>query len=854
MLHGARVIRILAVCIVVVQPFCLRGQQSPAPGNVDPKADAVMRALANHLASAKTISVSVNALLRMTARGMNNEMASTYDVAVERPDKIAIIQKDGMFGVSAASDGTTLTVYNSMMKSYTAKPAPKTVDEIAEEITSEFASSPGQMLFSAGMWGSKPYESIMDGVTSGVYVAKIDLDGTACHHLRYAQEGFDWDAWVTVATPPLLVKMTADMSRQMEAARESVPGMADIKMVVDVAFSNWKFNEPVSPAVFQFTPPAGAKLQGSDDDNSSGEQSELIGKPAPDFNLPLLDGGSARLSELTSTVVVLDFWASWCGPCRKGMPIIAKVAEKFAPQGVKVFAVNVMETTDTIRGFLKEEKLQLTVALDADGKAGKAYGAEAIPTTIVIGPDGRVQAVHVGLSPNLEKQLTSELEALLRGEDLAGKASGSQASPGAPADAVTTGSDALKKQWTAAGNWTGVGYDRNRSTILALRKGKYAEVDSAGTVKNEVSLNTDNNSLRLAYADESSPANLVTFTGWGKDVQAFAPDGKQLWSYPRGNGVDDVWAGNITGDQREEVVIGYNGSTGLHAVDPDGKQLWKYTGIGNVWHLCTGDVNGDGKAEVISTSARGQVHVFDAAGKKMKDISPGFYASMVRFAAGADGPRVYVTGSSDDGEMLAAFDFQGTEKWRVKLHKGEAHVDSAAVSPAGDMVAIGMRGGNVVVAATATGNIIGKVSGQGNTPEVAWAEVKSGDTTSTLLLAATGDELNAFALSEGGGVDGVKSPSATEATSKGARSGSGNKRITSAQFLKMVRGKTVREVRDLLGKPFSFAAGDEYAMYYNNPVAGMEIYDPDMDTTAKHINISFEGGKVMYVYYSDEFN
>lgn len=144
------------------------------------------------------------------------------------------------------------------------------------------------------------------------------------------------------------------------------------------------------------------------------EPSPLVGKPAPPLDLEMLGGGRFRLSEQAGRVVVLDFWATWCGPCRKGLPILARVAEKYRNRDVRVLAVNQEDTTETIREFLEELKLELPVALDPDTEAGDAYGADIIPMTVLIGKDGRVKHVHLGLVPKQEERLTSEVETLLR--------------------------------------------------------------------------------------------------------------------------------------------------------------------------------------------------------------------------------------------------------------------------------------------------------------------------------------------------------------------------------------------------------------------------------------------------------
>jgi peroxiredoxin len=101
------------------------------------------------------------------------------------------------------------------------------------------------------------------------------------------------------------------------------------------------------------------------------------------------------------------------------MPKIAAVAESFKDRGVVLYAVNIEEEPETVEKFLEDRNLKLTVALDTDAEVSELFHVVGIPQTVLIGRDGRVQAVHRGLPPDLEQILTKQLEALVAGEDLA---------------------------------------------------------------------------------------------------------------------------------------------------------------------------------------------------------------------------------------------------------------------------------------------------------------------------------------------------------------------------------------------------------------------------------------------------
>src|SRR5207302_1653292 len=145
---------------------------------------------------------------------------------------------------------------------------------------------------------------------------------------------------------------------------------------------------------------------------------------------------------------------------------------------------------------------------------------------------------------------------------------------------------------------------------------------------------------------------LLTFSVWGQDLEAWDLTGKRLWTYPRQDGIDDVWAADLDGDGVDEVIVGFNGNTGLHVLNAKGELLWKSAGIGNVWHVCAGDVEGAGKPQVVTTSAAGKVHLFSGSGEKTADLDAGFYANMVRIgrpSAKDSKALIFVAGSGLGG-------------------------------------------------------------------------------------------------------------------------------------------------------------------------------------------------------------
>jgi thiol-disulfide isomerase/thioredoxin len=134
--------------------------------------------------------------------------------------------------------------------------------------------------------------------------------------------------------------------------------------------------------------------------------SPMVGKEAPPFELTLLDDSTFRLADHRGKVVVLDFWATWCGPCIKAMPEVKDAVAAFPPGVVTLMTVNQGETPPLITPFLEAREWEDTpVALDFNMKVGNSYGVEGIPHTVVIDAEGKIAWVHSGFSPDLKQKL-----------------------------------------------------------------------------------------------------------------------------------------------------------------------------------------------------------------------------------------------------------------------------------------------------------------------------------------------------------------------------------------------------------------------------------------------------------------
>ncbi|HEY2759256.1 MAG TPA: TlpA disulfide reductase family protein, partial [Pirellulales bacterium] len=185
-------------------------------------------------------------------------------------------------------------------------------------------------------------------------------------------------------------------------------GKAIEENVAQLSYNRWKLHSAIEPRYVQDD-------EAGDADHPAGTQSALVGKPAPDFELNLLDGGKFRVSQNKGKVLVLDFFATWCGPCVGAMPQVEAAIDELKDRGVKLVAVNMQEDSKTIQGLLERLNLKPTVALDRDGVAAEKYSVTAIPQTVIIGADGNVARLFIGGGPEFADQLRQALKETLDG-------------------------------------------------------------------------------------------------------------------------------------------------------------------------------------------------------------------------------------------------------------------------------------------------------------------------------------------------------------------------------------------------------------------------------------------------------
>ncbi len=362
------------------------GQSS---GDSKEKASAALSKAAERLAGEESFALKAKVTYEGTIDGEDESIVTNYTVAFRRPAAILVHATDPEMEILFTSDGQRYIQYIPEFQQYTESEGEVTPAEVIATSGFELIARALELLSETAK--AAPFSGALEAPDLE-YVGEETWNDLECDRIRFTLGDTQYDIWIQQGNDALIRRIVPSMA----ALEKRLNGDAGIKFKIEVTaeITEWElgidvderlaFNPPDDVAkVAAFNPPTPAEL--------------LKGKMAPDFTLALMDGGSFTLSEHKGEIVILDFWATWCGPCRIAMPVLSDVAKEFADDGVSLYSVNLREGPERIRTYLKSQGLDLNVPLDSDGRIGDMYKATGIPQTVIVGRDGKVAIVHVGL-------------------------------------------------------------------------------------------------------------------------------------------------------------------------------------------------------------------------------------------------------------------------------------------------------------------------------------------------------------------------------------------------------------------------------------------------------------------------
>ena len=144
------------------------------------------------------------------------------------------------------------------------------------------------------------------------------------------------------------------------------------------------------------------------------EMASPVGAEAGNFTLKSAEGSNVRLSEYRGQVVLLNFWASWCGPCRQEFPHLDNLQRKYAELGFTVFGVNVEQDRESADKVLRDIPVSFPVLFDDSNQVSELYNVDAMPMTVLVDRNGIVRFLHRGYRPGFEMAYDKQVRALVK--------------------------------------------------------------------------------------------------------------------------------------------------------------------------------------------------------------------------------------------------------------------------------------------------------------------------------------------------------------------------------------------------------------------------------------------------------
>ena len=390
-----------SIAILALALLCTGASGTPAPANLS--AQQILAKTAENYRGVTGYAVAGSIATHMVIQGQPQDVANTLFVAYGGP---------GRSRFEADTPNDRMVFVNSADSSYT------------------FASSIGQYMIlprkvtaSNGLPAVDPnsshpfegYGRLADHVASATLVGR---DTATVNGKTVATYVIDVSYDSTVAPLRMVPKpkrLVIDAGRfvvvgDATAIEREHPALPDpIKIEQNARYTSIEWNVKPPDSLFAFAVPRGASRVDKLDPESAPEpEGALTGQPAEDFTLLDLKGVKRALSSHRGSVVLLDFWATWCGPCRREMPIIAKLHERYAKRGLVVYGVNCSETTAKAKAFVEKYGYTFPQLLDKDGDVQTRYQITAIPTVFIVDKKGTIRAHLVG--GRSEDELLSALE------------------------------------------------------------------------------------------------------------------------------------------------------------------------------------------------------------------------------------------------------------------------------------------------------------------------------------------------------------------------------------------------------------------------------------------------------------
>ncbi len=669
----------------------------------------------------KATSYTDNGILRLQAQVDNDKIDEPVPFAVTlvRPDKLFVEAYQAL----AVCEGKQMRALIKDLRDQVL------VKDLASPLTKKgfYSDRVLNMVLSQGVAGDPPQVMLLLDENPAAALSRQAKEPTL---LEPAQiDGRDYDRvrlnrhdgvavfWIDRQTHVLRrLEYPVDDLRRDLASRGHVD-----HVVLTADFVAAQVDVPVDAKKFVFEVPAGTEQVKF---FVQPRPAQLLSKKVPDFKLEGLDKKPISPADLAGKVVVVDFWATWCAPCKMSLPNLQNVYQKYKDNDrVAFLAVSVDQADvkkEALLDAMKEMAVTLPICRDTTGVLAAVFKTPDIPAMFIIGPDGIVQDYQRGYDENLTTTLPQKLDQVLSGKSIYEKGLREyqeelkklEQTPVSLADDPKTADTQVHeipkveiakrsdpKTLRLTPLWTCTTLKSPGNILVVSSPGKPQQILVVDNWKTVAELGPDGRVVAthdMAIPEKEAVGLLRTGVGAdGKRYYAGSANGQQqvhvfdehwklLFNFPSDAlennhpGIADLQFGDLENDGKLKLYLGYWGSVGAQAISlegkPEGKRLlWSNRMMEMVLRLAISGPDAKGQRQVLCVNGRGTLVALDSKGERKSEIAVGNRPILWVVAADLEGGPIRYCGLTSADmfpDIAIGFTLEGKELWRYELPKG----------------------------------------------------------------------------------------------------------------------------------------------------------------------------------------